>query len=286
MPFSHSFTIRIGLVLLMGLLGGCKAMTADRERLDGWRAYEDRDYKTARAYFQSCLDANSTDMKSLYYLGTIDLAEGDSGAASIRLELAYEIYQRRELAAFQLHVSKTETNVPTPTRVQILDSLAAAMDAQNDYPQLLHFLKQVTNQYPFTPDYIRLGKYLAKQDDADAALISFRAAVKVSDRKDPSARIALADFFEKIGHKELMIKQLRYAYKLDPDNKSLQDRIRKEGIVPGPSIALPVGDTDPEDEDIPVPSDDPPAPIKPTTPAAKPAPAAPPAKAATETPEA
>ncbi len=121
----------------------------------------------------------------------------------------------------------------------VLDALAEALYRQDRRANLAAFLEEQVQTYGSTRDYLRQADYLAKMGDPDAARIAYRKAAYFADPKDPTPYIAIADFYASIGDEPNAVTALRYANYIDPGNLDVAERLRRFGIVPGPTIAEP-----------------------------------------------
>jgi Flp pilus assembly protein TadD len=223
------------------LLEGCTSQKpVSVARVDGYLAMRAGDLDTARQEFAYCVGRDATDWKSHYYLAAVLLDQNaDVSGARRHLEVANEIREQRPGTAFKPRFETQETVVPYPTRGQILDELAEAMFREDNPEQLFTFLRDVSDRYGETTDYMRMARYLHKSGDHDSALVTYQKAIKVADEDDTSPHIALAGFYDSVGARRDALIQLRIAYGIDPDNPAIADAIRAHGMVPGPTVALP-----------------------------------------------
>ena len=175
----------------------------------------------ARDIYKLAADREPDDVLAQYELGRIYL-QLDKG---LDAQLAFE---------------KADTLKPEDKELcpKILDGIAEALLIQNRKENLSAFLAEQASYYGQPRDYIRQGKFLAKMGCIDEAAIAYRKAAHFSAPDDPTTYIAIADFYESINDFENTRLSLRYAYYIDPNHPGLADRLRKIGIIPGPTIRL------------------------------------------------
>ncbi|MEX2672527.1 MAG: tetratricopeptide repeat protein [Phycisphaeraceae bacterium] len=231
----------LSALMLVATLAGCvNQLSRDANRLNGYQAYRNEDYDTARERFVSVLDADPTDWRSHYYVGLIALNEDDDPVTARRhLDISYTIYQGRATKRLNYEIGDPKTGVPYPTRSDILDATAEAIYQQGN-EQLLHaFLRQAVEEEGDVTDHLRMGRYMQKIGDPDSARSSYRAAIRSVGGSDPEPYIRYADFYESIGDQSRAATQLRKAYGIDPEHRGLGSRLRAHGYVPGPTVAIP-----------------------------------------------
>lgn len=199
------------------LLVGCST----RYTLDKGILHHDRgEFDEADRLLRHVVDEDPTSWQAMYYLGLIQLEQGDPRRASVLLDRALTL--RRD----------------APETRQIIDALSEAIYQQNQPSNLNSLLRQATDYYGTSYDYVRQGKYLAKSGDSDGALVAFQKAERFADQDDALPHLAIADFYEQIGDVLSAIQALRRAYNILPNDPSLEDRLRKHGLVPGPSLKI------------------------------------------------
>jgi len=231
--------------LMLAVQSGCVTEAGtDWRRLAGHKAYHNGDVEQARAYFAACVEQQATDWKSQYYLGRIAMEAGDLPAARRHLDIAYTLREdRTDELRYQPEperpIAPDLAEPRWPTLSQIIDDLCEVMYLQGDTVTLNEFLHRVARQSGNANDFIRLGRYLQRAGDPDAAIVALKKAVKLAPDDDRRPYIALADFYEAIGHDSEAVVALRRAYGIRP-GPPIDDRLRAHGVVPGPTAALPV----------------------------------------------
>lgn len=202
---------------LAAILAGCGNPYL---RQQGINALHDNDVPRAEKNFAKAVSQDDTDWKAMYYLGVVRIKQNRPSEAQVLLE-----------RSLTLRPARAET-------VEILDALAEAIYMQDDPVMLTAMLQKACDDYGTVRDYTRQGKYLGKIGDPDGAKLAFRKAIRRSDFKDPEAFLALADYLESVGDTEGTILNLRYAYYLLPKAGRIEERFRRYGLVPGPTLAL------------------------------------------------
>lgn len=191
-------------------------------RKQGMDAYDQQATTDAQQRFVQAVEQDPTDWKSLYYLGKIRLQQGKSFEAQTLLEQALVLRQDH------------------PETADILDALAAALFQRGRIEALHQLLAKSIDDYGTSRDYIRHGKYLMEQGDIDQAKLAYRKAAFFAQPDDAMPFLTLADFYESIGDTANAVTALRHAYTVTPKDRQIHDRLRRYGIVPGPTAALPI----------------------------------------------
>jgi tetratricopeptide (TPR) repeat protein len=125
-----------------------------------------------------------------------------------------------------------------PNSEEYGDTLAEAYMASGRTDELFKFLRGNTEGRGTVSDYIRLGKFMARQGDADGAELALVTAARLDQGRNIGPQVALADFYKSINDKSSEKKRLRMALYLDPESKVIADRLRALGEIPGPSLRL------------------------------------------------
>jgi tetratricopeptide (TPR) repeat protein len=219
----------------------------DQVRLQAYDAFRQQNYDKSQALFTKTVEINAPDWKSHYYLGLLALQHYNDSAAAVReLEICYTV--RKSKANNQLGVTpgSAETAVPAPTLSQIADALAEAYYRQKNTARLAGFLKEMTHDRGDLDDYIRLGEYMQKAGDPDAAREGFMLAIKMAPSGNTAPYIAIADFYDTVGDRTQALYYLRQGYAAKPGDYEVSKRIRAHGDVPGPSLAVPLSTDEPK----------------------------------------
>lgn len=204
-------------VCLALLLAGCQSAINLRD--EGVLALRRGQNQLAVQKLTQSVELDESSARSRYQLGRAYLAVNENIKAQYELEKAYAL-------------APDEDDL-TP---DILDHLAEALYRQDRTASLFAFLEKQTSQTPTTRDYLRQGKYFAMAGDPDAARLAYRKATYFADPKDVRPYVAIADFYTSIGDEPNAVLALRYANYVAPGNLDVAERLRKFGIVPGPTI--------------------------------------------------
>lgn len=196
---------------------GCQSSVDLRH--DGVLAMNRGDNHLAVHKLTQAVEKNPSSTRNHFQLGRAYLASDQNIKAQYQLEKALAL----------------RPNSPELTP-DILDNLAEAIYRQDRPESLFAFLDQHVSNNPTTRDYLRQGKFLAKAGDPDTARTAFSKAAYFAQPSDPEPYIAIADFYTSIGDQPNAVIALRYANYVDPGNLEVAERLRRFGIVPGPTI--------------------------------------------------
>lgn len=220
-----------GRVGIKGLLVGCLLGAAVLPlagcqkpnrflRQEGMNAYADKQYEVSHQKFSQAVTQRPEDWKSQYYLGLIALKQDRPLDAQLALEKSLSL------------------RADHPETIAILDALAESLLMQSKYANLTAMLQEACDHYGRPEDYVRQGIYLGKSGDVDGAKLAFKKAIRFARKDDPTPFIALADFYDSLGSGADALMALRQAYYVDPHNVRVQERIRRHGMIPGPTVAV------------------------------------------------
>lgn len=190
------------------------------DRSHAKRAYVTGDIDHADRILTRLVDEDNTDWEALYYLGLVRLKQGKPLEAQLLLEQAYSL--RQELSGTQ----------------DILDALAESLYQQERFDNLSVMLDDATERYGTVNDYVRQGKYLGLSGDPDGAKLAFDKAAEFAGKDDPTPYVAAADFYESINNIPAAVENLRKAHAIVPHNLTIRDRLRKHGVIPGPTAEI------------------------------------------------
>lgn len=214
-------SVLAAVVAACGIVAGWGCTTQQRAtpvvRADAQHAYERGDYTTSVADWEEYVQRVPQDPEAKWELARALLKTGNPGRAT---ELAWQAFDMR------------------PKNEQFLATLAEALYQSHQNDALYKLLRQQIADYGRVSDYERLGQYSAKLGDADGAEYALTQAAKLDGGKTVGPQLALADFYASIGDKKHELERLRMALYLDPTSKEINERIRKLGEIPGPSLAI------------------------------------------------
>ena len=81
---------------------------------------------------------------------------------------------------------------------------------------------------------------LMEQGDIDQTKLAYRKAALFAKPGNAEPFLTLTDFYESIGDTANAVTALRHAYTITPKDQQIHDRLRRYGIVPGPTATLPI----------------------------------------------
>lgn len=203
----------------LAVIAGCSQPNAF-VRKHGIEAYHQDNHDKADQLLSQAVEQDPTDWKSLFYLGLVRLEQDRPFDAQLLLE-----------QSLQLRYNHDETD-------DILDALADALDRRGRIERLEALLEDAVRKEGTSRDYMRQGRYLAKLGDIDAAKLAYRKAAFFAEDGDAQPFVVLADFYEKIGDTSNAVTALRHAHAIQPKDGQLSERLRRYGIVPGPTAAI------------------------------------------------
>ncbi len=218
-------TILAGLLAAVTFASpGCEYQTPDvlvtgpmlRQR--GFDAINDNNWPRARTEFTRAVEKSPDDAASQYYLGLSELKLNNPLAAQLALEKAYTL--------------APDDPELTP---RILDRLAEAYYMQDRRDVLTNFLRETSEARGGSRDYLRQAQYQLKLGDVDAAELSYRKAAYFAEAGDSDPYVAIADFYQTLGDGENAKLSLKYAYFVSPGDTRVHERMRRLGMVPGPT---------------------------------------------------
>jgi len=208
--------------MVMFACWGCERhpIASRYERQKGYEALDINDKDTAYEHFEEAVHRDPTDWKSHLELGRILLDRGDALQAQLHLEQALRM------------------RLDFPERLNITDLLAEALYQQGRQEALYTLLRQASHEYGKIEDYLREGDYLSKVGDVDEALVAYQKAARFAKEDDARPYDRMANLYESVGDTGNAIRMLRYAYYLHPEDQTLWDRLRAQGVIPGPTVGL------------------------------------------------
>lgn len=209
----------LGLLIAAGTLPGCAQRSLLAVQQSGERAYQQGDFERAQSDFQEYVDRRPGDPIGHYNLGRAYLKTSPPhpGMAREQLMVAYAQLDQKD---------------------EVLESLCEAYIAAHQNEELFKFLRGRAMDRQQVSDYVRLAKYAQKLGDVDEARTALLTAAKIDGGQSCELQLTIADFFTSVGDREKARQRLQMAYYLDPNNTRVQERIRANGEVPGPTFAL------------------------------------------------
>ena len=211
--------LRVSVLALALTLTACQSgeRAAHRIELSGDRAMRQADYALAADEYQLLVNRRPGQYESRVKL------------ARALLEVDRPAYARE-----QLEIAYTQR----PTNAQILDLLAEAMLRSGDVEAMTRELRFAAEESGKAPDWYRLGVFLTRAGDDDAAETALRTAARLDGGNDPAFQVGLANFYGSVGDEDRRLERLRMALFLDQEDKTVRDAIREMGHVPGPTFGI------------------------------------------------
>ncbi len=208
-------------VLVLGLAqAGCGTRPIESVRTSADFQFQQQHYNQAAIGYTQIVDRAPGDWQAQYRLGQCELDLGNPDRARTALEIAYA---RR------------------PANPDVVDALAEAMFRQGDERALFDLLTDRAETRRTVRAWLRLGRYSAELGDADTALTAFETAIELDAGRSTEPYIQTALFSQQIGDLDGALRRLRQAYRINPDDSVVDQRLRDLGEVPGPTIGLPSG---------------------------------------------
>ena len=207
-------------------LVGCAEVTASSKhsREQGQKLYAEGEYTDAAGAFRKGVREDPTDYRSWYWLGQ-----------------SYDKTQsyHQAIQAYRTALDVRKRTLPgkedEAMRVKIIDALGRSIAAANDTA----FAAEARGTQPTAEEKYVEAKAFEYMGDADSALDAYKQAVRL-DNKDAALAKDYALYLEKVpAMREQTVKQLKRAYQLDPKDAQVNAALRRNGVVPGPSLKEP-----------------------------------------------
>lgn len=215
------------LVLSASLLAliGCAEVTASSKhsREQGQRLYAQGEYVDAAGAFTTAVRTDPTDYRAWYGLGQ-----------SYDKSQSYHQAIRAYRTALDVRKGTAPGREDEAMRVRIIDALGRSIAAGNDRTFTPETGKQVTAEEKYIT-----AKAFEYMGDADAAIETYQQAALL-DKKDFAIAKDYGLYLEKVpGMREQAVKQFKRAYQLNAKDPQVVAALRRNGVVPGPSLKEP-----------------------------------------------
>ncbi len=208
-------------VLVVGLTqAGCGMRPIESVRTSADFQYQQQEYQQAAIEYAEIADRAPGDWQAQYRLGLCELELGNADRARTALEIAH---------------------ARQPANADVVDAMAEAMFRQRDEQALFDLLTDRAETERTVRAWLRLGRYSAELGDADTALTAFETAIELDAGRSVDPYVQTALFSQKIGDLDGALYRLRQAYRINPDDPLVDQRLRDLGEVPGPTLGLPPG---------------------------------------------
>lgn len=206
-------------------LAGCAEVVASSKhsREQGQKLYAEGEYVDASGAFRKAVREDPTDYRSWYWLGqSYDKAQ------------SYHQAMQAYRTALDVRKRTAPGREDEAMRVKLIDALGRSIAAGNDRTFTEAKGRQVTGEEKYVE--AKAFEYLG---DADSAIDSYAQAVRL-DSKDFAIAKDYGLYLEKVqGMRDAAVKQLKRAYQMNERDPQVIAALRRNGIVPGPSLKQP-----------------------------------------------
>lgn len=211
--------------LFLGASGCADALTYAKDaRRDGMALYNEGNYTEATAAFANATRQDPRDYKSYYYLGA-------SNEAQHQYQRAISSYR----SCLDVMPLTLEGKNNVAFRYRTIDSLATAMSKSQSQHQETVALEQKCAGKASVEDQWLLAKIYRYTGDADAAIEAYNKAVRIDPDHFPIAKEA-GLYEQSLGQMQAATYALKRAYAINPNDQQVNDALRRQGVVVGPSI--------------------------------------------------
>lgn len=212
-------------VLAVGWIsGGCAEVVASSKhsREEGQKLYAEGNYVDAAGAYRNATRKDPTDYRAYYGLGQSYDSTNSYHQAIQAYKTALDV-QKRSLPGRE----------DEAMRVKIIDALAQSMAKGRD--RTLDDTGSAGKPQTAEAKYIQ-AKAFAYMGDADSAIDTYHQAVLL-DRKDFAIAKDYGLYLEQIpGMRDDATRQLKRAYQLNNKDQQVIAALRRQGVVPGPSL--------------------------------------------------
>jgi cytochrome c-type biogenesis protein CcmH/NrfG len=112
------------------------------------------------------------------------------------------------------------------------------LDARDD---LFRMLRDRAQSMQTTDAWLLLARYAMDCDDPDTARLAVRIGIALDDKEAAEPYLLAAQIARQLNEEADARRALTLAWRADPDNEQVNLLLRDMGIVPGPTLALPLG---------------------------------------------
>ena len=194
-------------------------------RLQGQRAVVDNEYGVAAELFGQAEAKYPLRVNNLHDLGVCSMKMargrfeyGDQVAAMRHTDSAVQYYRN----ALNVH----------PGHQASLEGLNRALELKGQFDEALRHAEWATEFVgPSSKQQIFLAGVLEERGDIDGALLRHRQSIAM-EPSNPVAHVAFAEFLFRIGKDEPAIKHLQHAYRLDPMNRRISEKLVAHNASP------------------------------------------------------
>ncbi len=186
-------------------------------RARGNEAYSRGDLEAALRAFEEIAQRHPESAQARYDIGRTLMAMEDPIGASEEFMIAH----RRQ-----------------PWVGQFTDGLAESLFVADRKDVLFELLRREATQNQIARDYLRLGRFAARDGAMEEAIEAFETAAALDGPKVADAHVELADLYRNLGQQSMEVQELRHILYAEPGNPDAHARLRELNEVPGPSFAI------------------------------------------------
>lgn len=221
MSASRSFVVLALVALVAGGSFGCATQRPTHlVRHDADAAFAEAQYDQAAIEYETIVDRSPGDWRAQYGLGRCLLEVDRPAEAREALEVAHSVQ---------------------PMNDAIADALAEAMYREGSHDALFTFLTDRARARGDIKGHLQLARYAVEAGDMDTARRSILTAIEISRADSAEPYLAAASFEARLNNRSEVIRRLRQAYAINPEDDRITSRLREYGEVPGPTLGLPPG---------------------------------------------
>ena len=212
------FTLPLLLcALVLTACSGTNQRAVHRIETSGDRAVRNGDFAFAAEEYTQVVRRRPGRWETRVKLADALIEDGQPALAREQLEVAYTL---------------------RPTNARVLDLLATAMLASGDTAAMTRELRFAAEESGKAADWFRLGVFLSRAGDDDAAEIALLTAARLDGGENIAFQKGLANFYASVGDDDRALNRFRMAYFLDPEDEEVLSALRSMGHAPGPTFAL------------------------------------------------
>jgi tetratricopeptide (TPR) repeat protein len=207
----------VGVVLAAGLVACSSTRPLPLVKREAEHALSFRNYDKAAADFGEYLNRKPDANDVRVNLGKAQLGLGNARDAAANFATALDV---------------------DPQNDEILELYTRALWEAGEKEQLQAFLARAASERGRASDYLRIADYSQRLGLPDESLTALITAAKIDGGRSVDVQLAIADFYKGVGKRSEMVKRLRMAYFLQPENPEVLARIREAGEISGPTFAI------------------------------------------------
>lgn len=223
-----------GLTLTLALVTGCQSEQI-KARKAGIALYNQQNYPAAQEKFDKALSYNQSSAEDNYYAGMSHLEQGHLVQAEYHFKLAWQANPgMADLKQALTEVLVREGKVDEAIAYLERDAQLTAKVEDPRWQKGLsnrRYMSEVEEQMFLgrAGDRLRIARTYEKLHDYDNAKVYFEQA-KAMAPNAPKVRLAIGEFYGRIGNTAVARDEISAAYKLDPKTPGLAEAMAKYGV--------------------------------------------------------